>query len=135
MPGQVISVSTQVTLKPTPEQKAQLATLQKAVDAGLDKVLTDDQKKQLKQMRADFARGGRLGGLPGGLAPGSGGPGGGPPGSPGGNHHLFRAYKYGPNYPGLAGKVMKPGKTVEELQSHEPEEAKGSEKPKATASR
>jgi hypothetical protein len=48
---------------------------------------------------------------------------------------VFRAYKYGPNYPGLAGKEMKPGKTVEELQSHQPEEAKGSEKPKATASR
>ena len=109
-----------------------MAALQKAVDAGLHKVLTDDQKKQLKQMRDDFARGGPPGGLPGGPARG---PGGGPPASPEGNHHVFRAYKYGPNYPGLAGKVMKPGKTVEELQSHEPEEAKGSEKPKATASR
>ena len=32
--------------------------LQKEVDAGLDKILKDDQKKQLKQMAEDFARGG-----------------------------------------------------------------------------
>ena len=57
-PGQIMSVSTQVILKPTPEQRKQLADLQKEVDAGLDKLLTDDQKKQLKQMRADFPRGG-----------------------------------------------------------------------------
>jgi hypothetical protein len=28
---------------------------------------------------------------------------------------LFRAYRYGPDYPGLAGKTLTPGKTVEEL--------------------
>ena len=41
-----------------PEQKTQLTELQKAVDAGLDKMLTGDQKDTLKQLRADFARGG-----------------------------------------------------------------------------
>ncbi len=149
-PGQIISISTQVTLKPTPEQKTRLSDLQKTVDARLDKVLTDDQKKQLKQMRADFARGGPPGGPgggppggppggPGGPGGGPGGPGGGPPpflfaGPPGGSA-VFRAYRYGPDYPGLAGKDLKPGKTVEELQPKEPEKAKGTEKAKETASR
>ena len=68
VPGQIMSVSTQVALKPTAEQKTQLTALQKEVDARLESVLKDDQKKQLKQMRADFARGGPPGG------PGPGGP-------------------------------------------------------------
>ena len=51
--------------------------------------------------------------------------GGGPPaflfaGPPGGAS-LFRAYRYGPDYPGLAGKDLKPGKTIEELEKKEPE--------------
>ncbi len=45
----------------------------------------------------------------------------GPPGGSG----VFRAYRYGPDYPGLAGKDLKPGKTVEELQPKEPEKTKG----------
>jgi hypothetical protein len=36
--------------------------------------------------------------------------GGGPGGAP-----VFRAYRYGPDFPGLAGKDLTPGKTVEEL--------------------
>ena len=137
-PGQIMSVSTQVVLKPTPEQKTQLSDLQKEVDARLEKVLTDDQKKQLKQMRTDFARGGPPGGPGRGGPPGGpGGPGGGPPaflfaGPPGGSA-VFRAYKYGPDYPGLAGKDLKPGKTVEELQPKEPEKTKDSAKAKEPA--
>ena len=138
-PGQIMSVSTQVALQPTPEQRTQLSGLQKEVDAELDKVLTDDQKKQLKQMRADFAP--RRPGGPGPAARGAGGPpggpggpGGGPPaflfaGPPGGSA-VFRAYKYGADYPGLAGKDLKPGKTVEELQPKEPEKSGGTEKTK-----
>jgi hypothetical protein len=114
-PGQVMSALTQAALKPTPEQRTKLSDLQKTVDARFDKVLTDDQKKQLKQMRADFLRGGP-GGPPGGPPPFGGGP-------PGGSG-VFRAYKYAPDYPGLAGKDLKPGKTVEELQPKEPEKAK-----------
>ena len=68
VPGQIMSVATQVTLKPTAEQKTQLTGLQKEVDAKLDKRLKDNQKNQLKQMRADFARGGPPGGT-GRLAP------------------------------------------------------------------
>ncbi len=132
-PGQIMSVSTQVVLKPTPEQKAQLTDLQKQVDTKLEALLTADQKKQLKDMRADFLRGGAGG--PGG----PGGPGGGPPpglfaGPPGGSA-LFRAYKYGPDYPGLAGRDLKPGKTVEEMQPKEPEKTQRPEKAKETASR
>ncbi len=126
VPGQVMSVATQVTLKPTAEQKAQLSDLQKDVDAKLDKVLTESQRKQFKQMRTDFARGGPPGG--------PGGPGGGPPpglfaGPPGGGG-VFRAYRYGTDYAGLAGKELKPGKTIEELDSKEPEKTKGSQKAK-----
>ena len=130
LPGQIMSVATQVTLKPTDEQKKQLADLQKEVDAKLDKVLTADQLKDLKQMRADFARGGPPGGPPGPPG-GPGGPGGGPPGG----SSIFRAYRYGPEYPGLAGKELKPGKTVEELQPKEPEKAKRALRAKETASR
>jgi hypothetical protein len=135
-PGQILAVSTQITLKPTPEQRAKLADLQKQADAKLDKVLTDAQKKQLKEIRAEFLRGGSGG--PGGGPPGGpgnpGGPGGGPPAAlfagPPGGAGVFRAYRYGPDYPGLAGKDLEPGKTVEELQPKEPEKPKNAEKAK-----
>jgi Spy/CpxP family protein refolding chaperone len=123
VPGQIMSVATQLMLKPTSEQKTRLSDLQKDVDAKLDKLLTEDQRKQFKQMRADFARGG-----PGGP------PGGGPPpalfaGPPGGGG-VFRAYRYGPEYAGLAGKELKPGKTVEELDAKEAAKAKDATKAK-----
>jgi hypothetical protein len=131
-PGQIMSVSTQVALKLTPDLRKQLTELQKEADTTLDKVLTADQTKQLKQMRADFLRGGPFGGPPGpgGPPPGPGGPPGFPFGGPPGGSAVFRAYKYGPDYPGLAGKELKPGKTVEELQPKEPERPKGPEKTK-----
>ncbi len=133
-PGQIIATATQITLKPTAEQKTQLVDLQKTVDAGLEKVLTADQKGRLKQIKADFARGGPGGGPGGGGPPGGGGQGGGPPaflftGPPGGAS-VFRAYRYGPDYAGLAGKDLKPGKTVEETQPKDSAPAKGAEKSK-----
>lgn len=72
--GQVMPVFVQDQLKLTDEQKKQLEALQKDIDAKLDKLLTDEQRKQLKEMKE---RGGRPGG-PGGF-------GGGRPGGPGGN--------------------------------------------------
>jgi hypothetical protein len=118
-PGQIIATTTQVALKPTPEQRKKLGELQKAVDARLDKMFTEDQKKQFQQMRKDFARGG-----PPGFGPGPGGPGGPPPflfaGPPGGAS-LFRAYRYGRDYPGLAGKELKAGKSIEEIEKKESE--------------
>ena len=112
-----------------PRAEEAAGDLQKEVDAKLEKLLTDDQKKQFKQMRDDFARGGppwprararwtsgtavRAGPEVREVARRT------PPGlfaGPPGGASLFRAYRYGPDYPGLAGKDLKPGKTVEELE-------------------
>jgi hypothetical protein len=64
-------------------------------------------------------------GGPGGPPPGFGGPGGPPPfGGPGGGGGVFRVYRYAPDYAGLSGKDLKPGKTVEELQPQNPQPGK-----------
>jgi hypothetical protein len=124
LPGQIMSASTQVMLKLTPEQKAQLGAVQKAVDAKLETLFNSDQKKRLKEMRDDFARGGPPGAGPGGPGRPPGGPGGPGPGGPPGENPVFRAYRYALDFPGLGGKSLKPGKTVEELQPKEPEKKK-----------
>ena len=77
-PGEILPRMLQERLRLSPEQRSDLEALQKEVDAKLDKILSAEQKTQLKQMRD---RG------PGGFGPrGPGGPGGrgfgGPP--PGG---------------------------------------------------
>ncbi len=74
-PGEVLPPMLQQRLRLSPEQKAQLAELQKEVDARLAKILDDEQRAQLEQMRN---RG------PGRPPGGRGGPGGPPPGGPGG---------------------------------------------------
>jgi Spy/CpxP family protein refolding chaperone len=77
--GQVLPPFVQDQLKLTDAQKKELESIQKDVDAKLNKLLTDDQKQMLKQMRE---RG------PGGFGPkGPGGPGGfpGEKGGKGGN--------------------------------------------------
>jgi hypothetical protein len=112
LPGQLFSPTLQARLKLSAEQKKQVAEIQKEVDGKLEKLLGDDQKKQLKDMRQNFARGG-----PGG---GGGGPGGMPGFGPPGGTSLFRAYRYPADYAGLAGKHLTPGKTIEELQPKEP---------------
>jgi hypothetical protein len=134
LPGQLISKSTLSDLKPTDDQKKQLDALQKQVDAKLATLLTADQKQQLKEMRDNFGQGGPFGfgppGGPGGPPPGGPGSPGGPPGGPGGpggrprgpggpmmGNTLFRAYRYGPDFPGLAGKVLKPGNSIEEIEA------------------
>ncbi len=63
-------------LKLTDAQKKQLDDLQKDVDTRLDKILTDDQKNQMKEMRPPRGPGGP--GRPGG----PGGPDGPPPPPP-----------------------------------------------------
>ncbi len=94
-PGQILPPMLQDRLRLSADQKNQVADLQKEVDAKLGKILTDEQSKQLDQMRQGFGRGGRSGGpgdRPGGRGPGGPGdrrpdgppprpgPGGGPPG-------------------------------------------------------
>jgi len=90
-PGEILPGMLRRNLKLTAAQTKQLDDLQKEVDAKIEKILNDDQKKQLKAMRQrgpgmfggpggpppGFGRGGRPGGPPDG--PGFGPPGGGPP--------------------------------------------------------
>ena len=62
-PGTVLSPRVQETLKLTDEQKKNLADLQKDVDGKLEKLLTEAQRKQLKDMQQTGAgRGGATGG-------------------------------------------------------------------------
>ena len=51
VPGLVLPPLLQEALKLTEVQKTQVAELQKQVDAKLDQILTDTQKKQLSQMQ------------------------------------------------------------------------------------
>jgi hypothetical protein len=76
-PGVILAPPLRRELKLSAEQEKQLDELQKEVDARLDKILTDAQRKQLQDMR-------RRG--PGGPPGGPGGPGRRPPGGrpPGG---------------------------------------------------
>jgi hypothetical protein len=50
-PGQILPDFLQEMLNLTAEQKKQVENLQKEVNTKLDKILTDEQKKQLKEMR------------------------------------------------------------------------------------
>jgi hypothetical protein len=71
--GQIVPPFVQDQLKLTDAQKKELEAMQKDVDAKLDKLLTDDQKKTLKEMKE---RGpGRGPGGPGGFPGGPPGPG------------------------------------------------------------
>ena len=50
-PGEVLGAGVQQALRLSDEQKKRLAELQKEIDGKLDKLLTDEQKAQLRQMR------------------------------------------------------------------------------------
>jgi hypothetical protein len=113
-PGQILSPFQQARLKLTDDQKKEVAALQKETDGKLDKTFTADQKKRLKEMTAAFGRGG-----PGGFGPPGGGPGFGP-----GNNAVFRVYRYARDYPGLAGRDLTPGRTIEEMERKESKEKK-----------
>jgi spore coat protein CotH len=80
-PGVVLPPPLQDALQLTDAQKKQLADLQKEVDEKLEKLMTEDQRKQFKEMR-DRGPGGF--GPPGGPPPGGPGGFGPPPGGPGG---------------------------------------------------
>jgi outer membrane protein assembly factor BamB/Spy/CpxP family protein refolding chaperone len=73
--GQILPTFLQDRLNLTDAQKKQVDELQKEVDGKLGKILTDDQKKQLKEPPTGGARGGFGRGGPGGRGPGGfGGP-------------------------------------------------------------
>jgi hypothetical protein len=81
-PGDILPRMVQDRLKLTPEQKTALGDLQKEVDAKLDKILSSEQRTQLKELRE---RGPGGFGPPGGRGrPGGRGFGGPPPPPPGG---------------------------------------------------
>jgi hypothetical protein len=112
-PGQLMSLSRQVPLKPTDDQKKQLAGLQGRVDDRLALALTADQKARLEALKRDFARGGPMAsgnsgpprgqaGRPTGLGPDV------PPPLPPGVNPMFHAVRYGANHPGLADKSLRP---------------------------
>jgi hypothetical protein len=110
--GQILPTFLQDMLNLSAEQKKQLDKLQKETDKSLAKILTKEQMKELKAMGQGFPPGG-----PGGFGPpgGIGRPGRGGFGGPGGSS-LFRSYRYTATYPGLVGRDLTPGKTIEELQ-------------------
>lgn len=88
-PGEVLPGPLQDQLKLSGEQKMQLGELQKDVDGRLEKILSDDQRTQLRELRDRPPGGGMMmfGGPPGGgpaRFPGGGPPDGGPGGFPGG---------------------------------------------------
>jgi hypothetical protein len=114
-PGQIMTPAQQGALKLTAGQRRQIRDLQKQADDKLDKILAAEQKKQFKEIRANPGRAGGGSGSPGARGPG---------GPPQLEIALFRAYRYAASYPGLAGKDLTPGKTIEELQAKQ--------KPKAT---
>jgi Spy/CpxP family protein refolding chaperone len=62
-PGKILSTGAQDQLKLTDEQKKKVEELQKNIDEQLNKILTEDQQKQLKDMQqgAGGGRGGRGG--------------------------------------------------------------------------
>jgi Spy/CpxP family protein refolding chaperone len=68
-PGTIMSTFMQEQLKLTDEQKKQVAELQKEVDGKMDKILTDEQREQLKKIKEAGANGGGFGGRPGGGNP------------------------------------------------------------------
>jgi hypothetical protein len=70
-PGQILNPFLQGMLNLTDEQKKELDAFQKEVDGKIEKILTDEQKKQVKEMQEAGARRGPPGGFGG---PGRGGP-------------------------------------------------------------
>jgi hypothetical protein len=136
-PGQIMTPFQQTRLKLTDEQKKQMESLQKDADDRLAKLLNEDQQKQFKETRENFARGpGGFGGGPGaGKGPGGAGAPKGPGGfagfGPPGGASLFRVYRYAANYPGLAGKELAAGKTIEEIEREEEAKAKASKSKEA----
>jgi len=91
-PGQVTSPAMQEQLKLSDDQKKQLSELQKEDDGKLAKILTEEQNKQITDMRQMFTRG--SGGFGRGGRGGPGGPGGFGPGGFGGGRPPDVVYRW-----------------------------------------
>ncbi len=85
-PGEILPQMLRGRLKLTTDQQLKLDELQRDVDARMAKILTDDQKTQIKQLST---RGPGGPGGPGGGRGGPGGPGGGGRGGPDGDDNGF----------------------------------------------
>jgi hypothetical protein len=111
--GQILSPSDQESLRLSPEQETQLRELQKHADDALDQILNDEQKEQLANARKGPMRTGPRFVRPKGPA----GVGIRPPGlphrSPGGGPRItvFGSMRYAADFPGLAGRDLRPETT------------------------
>ena len=133
--GRILPSSVKDKLKLSVDQMTQMDKLQQEADGKMAEILKDEQKKQLKEMQQNmkafagpppgFGPGGPGG--PPGFGPGGPGgravfvfPGGGPGGMGGrGGGALFRAYRYGSAHPGLTGRDLAPGQTINEAEAKE----------------
>lgn len=135
-PGQFMSPTLQARLKLSSDQKKDLQSLQKEADTMLAELLSDEQKKQFKDLQSNAPRGfaGGPGGPPGGPGNAPGGPPGGP-GGPGGpnfpSNPVFRVYRFAATHPALAGKKLRPGETIEATQPKPPEGQRATAAPAA----
>jgi hypothetical protein len=109
VPGQIMSLSRQVALKLSDQQRNKVEELQKKTDIKLGQLLTTNQKNEFEKMKREFGRGSRIGASAGSLqgparrrpradASAVAGP------LPSGVNPIFRAVRYGEDYPGLADK-------------------------------
>jgi Arylsulfotransferase (ASST) len=98
-PGEYLAVFDRSTPKVTDEERKELRALQKDFNPKIAKIMTDAQKALI----ADFKKG------PVAAPAGRGG-------RPGTGNTLFRATRYALNHPAFAGRVLKPGKTLVEIQ-------------------
>ena len=114
----MMSLTSQIVLKLTGKQKQELAELQKRVDARLAQILTANQKALFEKMNNNFggpATSGPRGPttvahakLAGPTTSGTGGPGDFTGNLPPGMNPVFSAFRYEADYPGLAGKDLRP---------------------------
>jgi hypothetical protein len=130
-PGQVMSVSVQNRLKLSDDQQQKIKTVEADVAAKLREIFDESQEKRFDDMLSFARRGpGGAGGrdlppIAGGFRPrGPAGRRGGP-----GASSLFRAYRYRPDFPGLAGKDLTPGKPLEEIAREKEKERPLNEQP------
>jgi hypothetical protein len=107
-PGKIFSAGQQNQLKLSPEQRKRMAEIQKEIDARLETLLTEEQKKQLQAMRQAAPPAAK-----------TAGPAGPPPPARASGTPLFRAYRYANDHPGFAGRKLVPGMLLEELESKE----------------